>query len=104
MSREEGRPSKEEMERPPVELWKGWIFHEQAIWSPAGTRFSKRDVELSWQAAQIVDGFWGKRSNIRILRDKLTEERRLMKLPKVCFIWEDETGVSERVFDLKESH
>ncbi len=88
MSREEGRPSKEEMERPPVELWKGWIFHEQ----------------LSWQAAQIVDGFWGKRSNIRILRDKLTEERRLMKLPKVCFIWEDETGVSERVFDLKESH
>ncbi|PID50326.1 MAG: hypothetical protein CR991_02115 [Proteobacteria bacterium] len=94
------RPSKEEMSKPAIELWQGWFFYESAIFDPAGNRYTQRDISLSWEAGLIVDGVLGRCEKIKVLKNELEERIRMTALPKVAFIWDDEKGVTEKVFKL----
>ena len=93
---------KKEINLPTVNLWEGWIFYQGVIYDPAGNRYTKSDIELSWQACMIVNGHMGVGQQITILKDELQRKIRMQQLPTICFVWEDQDGVIEQTFNLTE--
>jgi len=91
-----GNPGKQQT----VDLWPGWTFDGNAIFDDSGNRYSMRDVQLSWDACKIVDGYYGRPSNIANLKQELEKRKRLTLLPKVVLCYESPTGTEELVFDL----
>lgn len=85
-----------------VELWDGWFFDGNLIHDPAGNIYRKKDIEFSFFTESIVDGFCGKRSNIRTLKSELEVQIALNEPPKICLIYETPSGTIEKVFKLSE--
>ncbi len=88
--------------RATVQLWDGWYFENNLIVDDAGNKYTQRDIHMSWQAGLIIDGKIGLRREITSLKFELEHKIRMQGLPEICFIWEDEKGITERVFNLKE--
>jgi hypothetical protein len=91
--------------RPTVELWTGWRFENELIYSPDGNHYTKRDIELSFHASKIIDEKFGTSSNIFVLKEMLNLRNRLAKVPTVSLIFENEDGPDDEFFyDLIPSH
>lgn len=86
-----------------IPLWTGWLFDGTRIIDRSGNVYTRRDIELSFYAGQIVDGFQSKgTADIHSIKKEIERRRDLMQLPKVCIIYESTQGVIEKVFDLTE--
>lgn len=84
-------------------LWKGWLFDGSRIIDKSGNVYTRRDIELSFYAGQIVDGFQSEGTAvIHSIKKEIERRRDLLKLPKVCIIYETSQGTIEKVFNLSE--
>lgn len=66
--------------------WHGWVFKEGLLWDEDGNHYSPESIKMSWQADMIVNGKIGSKSDIRMLKEHLSNLNREPEVSSVTVV------------------